>query len=194
MRPIVIFLEEPSAQEMLKGVLPRLGVPVDDVHFIVFQGKQDMMKRLERRLRGWLHPSTLFMVMRDQDSGHCERTKQELQQICDQAGRAGVLIRIACHELESFYLGDLSAVEQGLGLQGIARKQNEKRFRTPDSVSNPVQELERVTCYRYQKVSGSRAIGPHLSLTGNRSHSFRTLISGLQKLLELPADNNRYHS
>lgn len=44
-----------------------------------------------------------------------------------------------------------------------------------------------MTGNRYQKVSGSREIGRHLSVdgsgaTGNRSHSFRVFVSGLRKL------------
>ena len=42
------------------------------------------------------------------------------------------LIRIACRELESFYLADLQAVEQALGLSGIASQQQTRRYREPD--------------------------------------------------------------
>ncbi len=49
---LVFCLEEPSAREMLKGLLSRI-LP-DDVYpdYIVFEGKQDLMNQLARRLRG----------------------------------------------------------------------------------------------------------------------------------------------
>ena len=33
----------------------------------------------------------------------------------------------------------------------------------------------------YQKVAGSRAIGPHLSLDANKSHSFRVFLDGVRR-------------
>ncbi len=71
MTRIVFFLEEPSAKEMLKGVLPKI-LPDDMIlQYVVFEGKQDLEKRLPIRLRAWQTPNTLFVVMRDQDSGDC---------------------------------------------------------------------------------------------------------------------------
>ncbi len=63
-------------------------------------------------------------------------------------------------------------------------KQESKKYRTPDHLANPVQELRRLTGNRYQKMSGSRDIGVHLRLSNNRSHSFMTLISGIKQLME----------
>lgn len=74
-----------------------------------------------------------------------------------------------------------------MNLPGLAGRQERRKYRDPDRLANPVQELERMTGNRYQKVSGSREIGRHLSVdgsgaTGNRSHSFRVFVSGLRKL------------
>lgn len=41
MTVLVFLLEEPSAKIMLEGVLPRVLPPEVDVHYIVFEGKQD---------------------------------------------------------------------------------------------------------------------------------------------------------
>ncbi len=184
MKTIVFCLEEPSAKKMLQGVLPRI-LP-DDVttKFIVFKGKQHLEKQLVKRLRGWLTPDTQFVVMRDQDAGDCHAVKAKLVQLCLQAGKPNALVRVACHELESFYLGDLAAVETGLGINGIARKQNSRKFRNPDYLANPVQEIRKLTANKYQKMSGSRKIGSHLQLINNRSSSFMTLISGIKRLVE----------
>ncbi len=184
MMTLVFFLEEPSAEEMLKGVLPMI-LP-DDVFpkYIIFQGKQDMEKHLVKRLRGWCTPNTQFVVMRDQDAADCHDVKARLVHLCEQAGKPDTLVRVACRELESFFLGDLAAIEAGLQIRGVARRQLSSKFRNPDQLGNPVQEINRLTNYKYQKKSGSRSIGPHLQLEGNRSRSFSNLITGIKKLLE----------
>ena len=184
MMTLVFFLEEPSAEEMLKGVLPRI-LP-DDVFpkYIVFQGKQDMEKHLVKRLRGWCTPNTQFVIMRDQDAADCHDVKAKLVYLCEQAGKPDALVRVACHELESFFLGDLAAIEQGLQIKGFARRQLSNKFRNPDQLANPVQEINRLTNYKYQKKSGSRAIGMRLQPFKNQSKSFLTLMTGIKKLLD----------
>ena len=183
MTQLVVFLEEPSAREMLCGLLPRLLPQTVGFRCVVFEGKQDMEKRLPRKLRAWQTPDSRFVVLRDKNSGDCGQIKDRLLRICRNAGRADTLVRIACHELESWYLGDLSAVESGLGIDGLIRHQGKAKYRNPDRLANPVQELQKLTGNRYQKVSGSRRIGPHLSLDSNRSHSFLVFLSGMQRLI-----------
>ena len=185
MRYLVCMLEEPSAEEMLRAVLPKI-LPDDIVvQYVVFEGKQDLEKRLEKRLRGWQSPDSVFLVMRDQDAGDCHLVKETLNEKVVQSGKVDqTLIRIACHELESFYLGDLQAVEQGLGLNNLVKLQNKRKYRTPDHLGNAAEELYRLTNRRYQKLQGSRDIAPHLNLdAANRSHSFNVLISGLKNLV-----------
>ncbi|MFC1856391.1 DUF4276 family protein [Thermodesulfobacteriota bacterium] len=184
MKYLIFLLEEPSAMAMLQGVLPRLLPENISSDFIVFEGKQDLEKQIERRLRSWLKPNSYFVVMRDQDSGDCLDIKKNLYRKCVNAGKKETLVRIACHELESFYLGDLAAVEQGLSLTGLIAKQQKRKYRTPDNLSNPSLELFALTNNKYQKLIGSRAIGQYLSLDkSNRSNSFNVLISGILKLI-----------
>jgi len=184
MKMLVFCLEEPSCEEMLKGLLPKI-LP-DDVtsRFLVFEGKQDLEKQLVRKLRGWNTPNTGFIVIHDQDAADCKAVKEKLVKLCREARKPETLVRVACRELESFYLGDLNAVEAGLNINGLARYQNSRKFRLPDQLGNPSGELEKLTKWQYQKVLGSRAIGPHLSLRENRSRSFQNLVSGIQRLLE----------
>jgi hypothetical protein len=89
-------------------------------------------------------------------------------------------VRIACRELESFYLGDLQAVESGLGVSGLAGKQNKAKFRDPDRLSSPSRELEKLTGNRYQKIAGTRAIAPYLDLRAPRSRSFHHLLRAIR--------------
>jgi len=136
MKTLVFFLEEPSAQRMLEGVLPKLISADVYVRYVVFQGKSDLEKHLVRKLRYWQLPDSVFVVMRDQDASDCLDIKMRLVDLCRQSGRNEVLVRIACRELESFYLGDLEAVERGLGIRGLAAKQGQSKFRNPDRLGS----------------------------------------------------------
>ena len=95
---MVFLLEEPYAREMLKGTLPTI-LPSPhsvSVTYITFHGKYDLEKRLEGKLRGWLKPQTLFVVLRDQDQGDCKDIKRQLVAKCNRTGKADALVRIAC--------------------------------------------------------------------------------------------------
>jgi Domain of unknown function (DUF4276) len=183
MRTLVFFLEEPSAREMLLGLLPKI-LP-DDVtpRFIVFEGKQDLERQLEKRLRGWNLQESAFLVLRDQDSGPCEPIKERLVKICQDAGHPESIVRIACRELESWYFGDLAAVETALNLTKLVQHASKAKYRIPDGIVNPSVELAKLTDGVYQKVGGSRLIGPHLDLTRNTSRSFQVFVEGIRRLL-----------
>lgn len=184
MKWLVFFLEEPSAKEMLEGILPKI-LPTDVTSkFVVFRGKQDMEKRLVLRLREWRRPNTRFVVMRDKDAADCVAVKNTLALLCRQAGKPEALIRVVCKTLESFYLGDLFAVEKAFGINGLAKQQQKKKFRSPDNLGNPAEELSKITNQRYQKMSGSRTIAPLLTMEKNLSHSFNVLIRGIHRILE----------
>ena len=183
MNHLVFLLEEPSAKEMLNGLLPRLHKDID-YRCIVFEGKQDLEKNLVRKIRGYRVSDSRFIVLRDQDAADCMDVKNKLIGLCHEANRNDAVVRIACRELESWYLGDLQAVEKGLGLSNIAKLQNKQKYRSPDLLHSPSKELERLTNKKYQKISGSRAIGCHLDLNNNCSNSFCIFIDGIKKLMD----------
>jgi hypothetical protein len=179
---LVFLLEEQSAKEMLQGVLPQFLHPEIHIKFIVFEGKSDLEKRLKLKIQGWQTPDSYFIILRDQDSGDCKIIKQNLVAKCKEIGRTDALVRIACHELESWYLGDLKAIEQGLKIK-LQQSQTSTKFRNPDQLANAAEELKKITKNLYQKIGGSRDISPHLNLTANTSISFNIFISGIQKLI-----------
>lgn len=193
-KELVFLLEEPSAQALLQALLPRL--PLDSSiqpRFIPFEGKQDLEKQLVKKLRGYVNPEARFIVMRDQDSApDCHTVKGQLLAKCHEAGRAPVsLVRVVCRALETFYLADLAAVELALGQRGLQAQQGTAKFRAPDYLESPDQELSKLTKQAYQKVRDSRLIGPHLDLNNERSASFRNLLGAIRRLeselLALPA-------
>lgn len=182
---LVFLLEEPSAREMLHGVLPRL-LPENEYNYtfryIVFEGKQDLEKNLVRKIRSYRIPGSLFIVLRDQDAGDCQLIKDGLLRLCQNANQPEALVRIACREIESWYLADLIAVEAGLEIPGISRYQNKRKYRNPDYLHKPSEEIRLLTGNRYQKVSGSRSIGPYLALDNTRSNSYKVFIEGIRRL------------
>lgn len=182
MKTLVFLLEEKSVEEMLKVILPRV-IPADiSLLYITFEGKSDLEKNVERKIRGWRRPDSFFVVMRDQDSEDCRQIKERLVQKCRNAGRGDALVRIACRELESFYLGDLAAVEQAFGIH--LSSQRSRKYRTPDALANAADELKKITKNEYQKIDGSRRIAENLRLDGsNCSRSFNVLISGIQRIV-----------
>lgn len=185
MKQLVLFLEEASAKAAFEGLLPRV-LPQDvAVRYVVFEGKSDLEKQLGKRLRGWIHPNTAFMVLRDQDAADCHAVKRKLVDICKEAGKPCAVVRVACRELESWYFGELSAVETALGIPKLSDLSRKAKYRTPDAIQSPSAELAKITKGIYQKVSGSREIGKCLSsdTTNNTSVSFGHFITGLSKAL-----------
>jgi hypothetical protein len=183
MTEIVFLLEEESAQAMLEGLLPKLLPDTVWRRFIPFEGKQDLEKQLARKIRGYANRQARFVVIRDQDSYvDCVAVKKRLLDLCRKGGRPGALIRIACRELESFYVADLRAVEKGLNLRNLSKHQQTRKFRDPDHLHSPSAELKALTRGVYQKVSGSRCIGPHLDPNNRRSRSFHNLVEGIRRI------------
>lgn len=184
MKELVFLLEELSAKAMLESLLPRMLDQNISVRCIPFEGKQDLEKQLTRKIRAYQNQEARFIVLRDQDNHpDCLAVKHKLLDLCANSGRAGqCIVRIACKELETFYLADLQAVEHALQINGLVRQQHTKKFRVPDSLGSPSAELKKLTQQRYEKVAGSREIGKHLNLDNDRSPSFRNLIDAIRRM------------
>lgn len=183
MTTLVFLLEEPSAQDLLEGLVPRLLPEVTDVRYLVFQGCQDLERQLVRKLKGWLAPGSVFVVLRDQDAAECTVVKERLVGLVQESGRASVLVRIACRDLESWVLGDWAAIAQAFDKPHLAAQGQKAIYREPDRLVRPVMELRKFIP-DYQKRDGARRVGPLLSLDSNRSQSFQTFCRGLKRLLQ----------
>lgn len=182
MRPLVFLLEEPSAQDALEGFLPSILPGNAEVRYLVFEGKQDLEKRMVRTMRAWQQADARFVVMRDQDSGDCKLIKRGLLDRCREAGRADrAVVRIACRELESWFLGDWRAVGQAFNSPKLAALGGKAIYRDPDRLGSPVAELRKFIS-TYQKRDGARRIGPYLKVDSNRSHSFAIFAEAVRRL------------
>lgn len=179
---LVFLLEEPSAQDALEGFLPFILPGGVGVTYLVFEGKQDLEKRMARTLRAWQDPKARFIVMRDQDAGDCVLIKEGLLQRCREAGREqNAIVRIACRELESWFVGDWPSVAQAFDLPKLSALRKKAMYRNPDGLPNPVAELRKYIP-RYQKRDGARRIGLHLRYENNASRSFQVFVEAVRRL------------
>jgi hypothetical protein len=177
---VVFLLEEPSMKTLLDGLLPRL-FPSLVFQCVPHEGRQDLAKSVPRKLRAWREPGVRFVVLRDNDSGDCHALKRLLSDLCRQGGRSDSLVRIACQELEAWYLGDPAALADAYSQESLRRIGSRARFRDPDSIVKPSAAV-RELIPSFQKTDGARRMAEHLSRDRNRSASFQVLMGGIENI------------
>lgn len=182
---LVFFLEEPSARDLLTGLLPRLLPGSVHVHYLVFEGKQDLEGQLVRKLRGWRMPDSAFVVLRDQDATECRTVRARLAELVEESKRTPSLVRVACRELESWIVGDWHAVAEAFERPNLASLAVKEPYREPDALVRPVETL-RKHIPEYQKRDGARRVGRLLDPQRNQSRSFRAFCAGLRMLVGPP--------
>jgi hypothetical protein len=170
MRPVLEAIIEPLLPDEIQTLI------------LVHQGKQDLQKSISKKLRAWQNPATFFVILHDQDSSDCKQLKQQLEDLCPFEKRASVLIRIVCTELESWFFGDLRAVELAFPNKPLQALANRAIYRIPDSIKHPAAELQKFIP-DYQKTGGARAIAPFLEVSCNTSTSFQVFISGINRII-----------
>lgn len=186
MRELVFLLEEESAAALLETFLPRILLDGVMVRTIVFEGKSDLAQNAARKIRAYRNPRARFLILTDQDrTPDCREVKRRFLEKCRESGQAEkCVVRIACRELETFYLADLEAVATALDCPHVRGKQDQRTYRTPDSLAGPSVLLAQLTRNRYRKVSGSREIGRFLDPANRRSASFRNFVEAIRRLQE----------
>lgn len=182
MSRLVFLVEEYSMKVMLDGLLPRL---FPDLPFLCVphEGKQDLDKSFPRKLSAWREPGVRFVVVRDNDGADCDGLKRRLVDLCTDAGRGDTLIRLACQELEAWYLGDPLALAEAFDDPALARIGARARYRDPDNVRQPAKALEELVP-SFQKVSGARAMAPLLAVERSASPSFSAFVAGVKRVWE----------
>ena len=175
-------------QKLLDGLLPRLfpGLPF---LCVPHEGKTDLERSIPRKLRAWHEPGVRFAVVRDNDGGDCRARKEALRGLCEAARRPHTLIRLACQELEAWYLGEPDALAEAFERDALRNLGRRARFRDSDAVVRPSDALEQLVP-EFQKVSGARRMARHLSRERNRSTSFQMLMEGIAAVAgDLATDN-----
>jgi hypothetical protein len=196
-----VLVEEPSAEEALKRILP--GVLGETSCAIYrYEGKKQLLQRLPQRLRGyarWLPPQYRILVLVDRDDDDCQELKARLEAAALSAGlttrsRRGdsgqVVTRIAVEELEAWFFGDWDAVRAAYPRvkPNVPARQP---YRDPDAIQGGTWEaLERILkkagYFRtgLRKIEAARAIATHMEPHRNRSASFRTFLEVLEDFAE----------
>ncbi|MBW4574502.1 MAG: DUF4276 family protein [Aphanothece sp. CMT-3BRIN-NPC111] len=183
---------------MLPKILP------SDVEFGIhsFQGKQDLLKKLPQRLKGyrsWLPDDWRILVLCDRDNDDCRKLKKMLEGSAILSGfttksstsdqQFTVLNRIAIEELEAWFLGDGKAIEQAYP-RVSATFVSQKRYRNPDAISGgtweALQSLLQSKGYfagGINKIEASWNISQFMEIQNNCSASFQHFYSGLMALI-----------
>ena len=197
---IELLLEEPSAEAFLSAFLPRVLPAGTTLRPIVFQGKQDLLVKLESRLKGyrsWLPDDSRIVVLVDEDRQDCRRLKRQLESAAAAAGlrtksKAGrsftVLNRIAVEELEAWFLGDPAALNAAYP-RIPSSVGNKAAFRNPDAVAGGTWEalervLQRAGYHRggLPKIELAKTMAQHVDASRNTSASFQCFLSGVASL------------
>jgi hypothetical protein len=161
-----LLVEEPSAEAFLRGLLPRLLPPNRTFEVYPFQGKQDLLDKLEARLRGyaaWLPAEWRIVVVVDRDDDDCRRLKQRMEQI---ANRAGLRTK------------DWEAVRAAF--PRVSRTvPRQSRYREPDAITGGTWEAFERILQRHgyfkgglPKIDVARVLGQHVDHTRCHSPSF----------------------
>jgi hypothetical protein len=181
----VFLLEEPSIKVFLEVCIERFFptlVHSAQVKFISFEGKHDMKKQLSRFIRNYKRAfhDTRFIILMDQDNKACTEVKATLSRLSKEGGDNNPLIRIVCQSLESWYLGDLSTVQELTHIK-LSHLQEKKRFREPDATPDPKQTLKAYIKH-YPPINFAKEFAGHFTPERNKSHSFQVLYASLNEL------------
>lgn len=185
---VEILVEEASMERFLQYLLPNIlpeGYTLGQNCFVrPHNGKSDLMRSIPRKARGFkFFPQPVRMVVvHDQDSNDCIQLKQNLIEIVKKENpQIPLLVRIACRELENWYLGDLVAIEKVYPESKAGKQAQKARFREPDNLQGS-DEMKRFST-QFSKHHCAKEIPKHMDLAKNSSTSFIHFVTGIQKFL-----------
>jgi hypothetical protein len=201
---VEFLVEEPSMEALLREILPAW---LGSIEFEVFpfQGKDDLLKSLPSRLRGYarfLPSSTRLIVLVDRDDDDCVELKSKLERMAAQAGLSTrsnrqhasyqLANRIVVEEIESWYFGDWEAVRAAFP-KIDSRQPQRAGYRDPDAIAGGTWEaFERIAQKAgyfkggLRKVELAQAIGSRLLPSRNVSRSFQAFRSAVNELIAEP--------
>ncbi len=187
---LVFLLEEPSMKNVLQILLPKI-IPHESPRAIEYSlhshsGKSELKKSIPRKIKifGRQHSyndPVIVVILHDQHSHDCVSLKHELVELCRSGGNYPFLIRIVCKELESWYLGDMAAIEKAYPGFKSQKYKNKRKFRNPD-YCNASDELSKVLP-QFHKGTASKTIPLHFNIPRNTSPSFKHFVSGLNRII-----------
>ena len=168
----------------IRNLLPKLRPDFREFeHWLIInhQGKSDLEKSYPRKMKEWREHGVRFIILRDNDGADSIALKQRLvSKVPDNVPE--YLVRIVCQELESWFLGDLTAV--AAAYPAAARHQHFKSVakNNPDSLTNASELIKHLTGTQ-AKVGRAENISRHMQPASNRSTSFHAFLNGLSRFL-----------
>ena len=192
MDQLEFLVEEKSMAEILRVLLPRiLSFPwvLDENYFIrPHEGKSDLRRSIPKKLKGFAQHkerTTGFVIIQDQDSCDCKQLKQELVDLCNahHAENIKFLVRIVCHELEAWYLGDMQALHAVFPRFNPDKYSKKAQFRQPDACVNPKLTLKDIVG-SYSQITTAKKIASYINIETNCSESFKQFVSGIRRFIQ----------
>ena len=176
---LVFLLEEQSMKVLIDNIIGAIVPQGVQVITVPHEGKSDLEKSIPVKLRAWRTPDTKFVIVHDQDSNDCMTLKSHLLDLC-MGRKEDVLVRISCHELESWYFGDLAAVEKAYDID-LSSIKGKAKYRHPDQIVSPKHELRKIIP-QHQQIEGASRIAKFMDVDGNSSRSFQVFVEGVRRL------------
>lgn len=195
-----ILVEERSMEAFLQAFLPSLLREDQTFNIVCFQGKKDLLNKLEARLKGyakWLPSDWRIIVIVDRDDEDCLILKRQMEDAAHRANLATrtqsggktwqVANRIAIEELEAWYFGDWDAVREAYP-RVKKNLSSKKGFRNPDAIRNTWESFEKILRQDgyfkggLAKIEAAREIGTHICPERNTSHSFGVFLKTITEI------------
>jgi len=183
---IFFLLEEESMKLTLKNLLVKI-VHDEPYKLISHNGKMDLQASIPKIVPTLSkNINAKIVIVQDQDYHDCIDLKTKLLDLSQNA-HCSILIRIACKELESWFLGDMKAIGKAFPKFKPDKYFNKKKFRNIDDIQKPSMILKKIIpeLRKYEiipKRKLAESISVHMDLHDNKSLSFIRFISGLKKL------------
>ena len=198
---IIFLVEELSVEAALLNLLPKILGESASFEIHPFQCKTDLISKLPERLRSyakWLPNDRRIVVLVDEDRSDCQLLKEIMEKAARDAGlvtrtmndsRFKVLNRIAVEELEAWFFGDVSAINQAYPKVPETLGSRSK-YHDPDSIKGGTwealeRELKRAGYFPggLRKIEAAKTISALMQPDRNSSKSFQMFRDGLREMI-----------
>jgi len=202
MSSLHVLVEEPSMEEALKHLMPKIVAGRAKWKVINMGSKGRLLKELPARLRAYRQriengENLKAIVLVDRDSDDCHELKQRLEIMAyearlstktspDSSWNFRVVTRIVVEELEAWFMGDTAALQAAF--TSLSGRRVPRIFNNPDD-GGTWERLHRFLkqnrIYRnsYPKIAAVRKIAPNMEPARNRSKSFQVFLHGVEACL-----------
>ncbi len=186
---IVFLVEDFSMKKFLEGILPRLGF--ESYHFEIkfHQGKEDLKCNLDKTIPTLSKRANQIIILIDQDTENCLELKNNIKEKMWRCS-CEYKIRIACYELEAWFLGDMDAIKQCSERFNPDSYRNKEEYRNIDAIYKPkpsthiekiVPDLKKIYS---SKDKFAAEISKHINLENqvNKSYSFNVFLETIKSI------------